>query len=145
MNVRQFLSEIEEKQVLDAIKKAETNTSGEVRVHLESNCKKDTLERAKEIFEKLNMHKTELRNGVLFYIATNSKHFAILGDKGINEKVEPNFWDSIKDLVIEKLKEGKHAEALQLGIHEAGEKLKTYFPFQNDDQNELSDEISTGH
>lgn len=144
MNVRDFLNQTEELQVLEAIKKAETNTSGEIRVHLETECKKEVLERAKEVFEKLKMHKTKLRNGVLFYVATESKHFAILGDKGINEKVEPDFWNSTKEIVLQKMREGEHAKALELGIHQAGERLKTHFPYQKDDLNELSDEISTG-
>ncbi|MEN8839295.1 MAG: TPM domain-containing protein [Flavobacteriales bacterium] len=144
MNVRDFLNQTEELQVLEAIKKAETNTSGEIRVHLETECKKEVLERAKEVFEKLKMHKTKLRNGVLFYVATESKHFAILGDKGINEKVEPDFWNSTKEIVLQKMREGERAKALELGIHQAGERLKTHFPYQQDDLNELSDEISTG-
>jgi uncharacterized membrane protein len=144
MNICNFLNEREEQLVLMAIKKAETNTSGEIRVHLETECKKEVLERAKEVFEKLEMHKTKLRNGVLFYVATESKHFAILGDKGIHEKVEPDFWNSTKEIVLQKMREDEHAEALELGIHQAGERLKTYFPYQQDDLNELSDEISTG-
>lgn len=144
MNVRNFLDEKEEQQVLEAIKNAETNTSGEIRVHLESECKTDVLERAKEVFEKLKMHKTKLRNGVLFYVATESKHFAIIGDRGINEKVEKDFWNSTKDLVLEKMRQGDHALALEIGITQAGEKLKTFFPYQHNDLNELSDEISTG-
>ena len=144
MNVRNFLDETEENLVLEAIKKAETNTSGEIRVHLEKECKKDVLERAKEVFEKLKMHKTKLRNGVLFYVATESKHFAILGDRGINEKVESDFWNSTKEMVLQKMKEGQHTEALKIGIEQAGERLKKHFPYQKNDLNELSDEISTG-
>ncbi len=144
IDAHSFLNPDEEKQVLEAIGQAELNTSGEIRVHLETECKKEVLARAKEVFHHLKMHKTKLRNGVLFYVATESKHFAILGDQGINEKVELTFWDSTKDLVLHHFKQGERALGLALGIHKAGVKLKTFFPYQQNDQNELSDEISTG-
>lgn len=139
------MNQEEEKRILEAIRLAELNTSGEIRVHLESVCNKDTLTRAQEVFHQLKMHKTALRNGVLFYVATESKQFAIVGDKGINEKVEATFWDSTKDLVLHHFKKGERALGLESGIGKAGEKLKAFFPYQQNDQNELSDEISTGH
>ncbi|MDA9066802.1 TPM domain-containing protein [Flavobacteriales bacterium] len=144
MNLEKFLNEKEEKSILEAIKIAETNTSGEIRVHLESECKGDVMERAQKVFTKLKMHKTELRNGVLFYVATESHHFAILGDNGIDEKVPASFWNETKELVISHLKNGERAAGLEAGILKAGEQLKTFFPYQSDDKNELSDEISTG-
>ena len=91
------------------------------------------------------MHKTKLRNGVLFYIAADSHHFAILGDKGINDKVPAEFWDETKELVIDFLKNNQKAEGLEIGILKAGEQLKSFFPYQSDDKNELSDEISVGN
>ena len=144
MNLEKFLNEKEEKSILEAIKIAETNTSGEIRVHLEFECKGDVMERAQKVFTKLKMHKTELRNGVLFYVATESHHFAILGDNGIDEKVPASFWNETKELVISHLKNGERASGLEAGILKAGEQLKTFFPYQSDDKNELSDEISTG-
>lgn len=144
MTVARFLDEEEEQRILEAIKVAEKDTSGEIRVHLESNCDIDPLERAKLVFKKLNMHKTKLRNGVLFYIATESHHFAILGDEGINKKVPANFWNDTKELVISHLKNNEKANGLEAGILKAGEQLKAFFPYQSDDKNELSDEISTG-
>ncbi len=144
MAVANFISALEEKRVLEAIRLAEKNTSGEIRVHLESNCKGDVMERAQKVFKKLKMHKTKLRNGVLFYIATESHHFAILGDKGINEKVPADFWNETKELVISHLKKEEEAKGLEAGILKAGEQLKAFFPYQSDDKNELSDEISTG-
>lgn len=144
MGVHNYFTEENKLQITNAIRVAETNTSGEIRVHIEQYCKGDVLDRAAYIFEKLEMHKTELRNGVLFYLAIKDKKFAILGDGGINAKVEDDFWESTKELVLSKLKEGLYAEALSDGIIKAGEKLKTYFPYQEDDVNELSDEISFG-
>lgn len=144
MSVANFLNEEEEKRVLEAIRIAEKNTSGEIRVHLETKCDGEVLKRAQEVFGKLKMHKTKLRNGVLFYVATDSHHFAILGDEGINKKVPENFWEETKELVISHLKTDERAKGLEAGILKAGEQLKTFFPYQSDDENELSDEISTG-
>ena len=144
MGAEKFFNDEEEKRILDAIKIAEKDTSGEIRVHLESNCDIDPIERAKLVFKKLTMHKTKLRNGVLFYLATDSHHFAILGDQGINEKVPSDFWNETKDLVISHLKNDERAIGLEVGILKAGEQLKTFFPYQSDDINELSDEISIG-
>jgi uncharacterized membrane protein len=144
MGVHKYFSDKDKLQITNAIRVAETNTSGEIRVHIENRCKGDVLDRAAFIFEKLEMHKTELRNGVLFYMAVEDQRFAILGDAGINLKVPENFWESTKNHVIDKLKEGVFAEALSEGIIMAGEQLKTHFPYQKDDVNELSDDISFG-
>ncbi|MFT6716846.1 MAG: putative membrane protein [Saprospiraceae bacterium] len=130
--------------IVQAIEKAELSTSGEVRLHVDDYCKDEVLNRAAFIFEKLEMHKTDLRNGVLFYVAVVDRKFAILGDVGINEKVADDFWDGVKDVVLSGFKEDKHAEALSAGIIKAGEQLKAHFPYQEDDVNELDNEISFG-
>jgi uncharacterized membrane protein len=142
--MKDFITEADKKSIVDAIKEAELNTSGEIRVHIESSCKGDVLDRAAHLFKKLQMHKTEQRNGVLFYLAYKDRKFAILGDGGINRKVPENFWDMIKEKMTVKFKEGKFAEGLAEGIKESGEQLKTHFSYQSDDVNELSDEISFG-
>ena len=144
MSVHQYFTEEDKLQITNAIRVAETNTSGEIRVHIENSCREDVLDRAAYIFEKLEMHKTELRNGVLFYLALKDKKFAILGDGGINGKVPEDFWETTKDAIVSKLKEGLYAEGLASGIIMAGEQLKKHFPYQKDDVNELSDEISFG-
>jgi uncharacterized membrane protein len=144
MSVRKYFSEENKLQIVNAIRVAETNTSGEIRVHIEKHCKEDVLDRAAYIFEKLEMHKTKLRNGVLFYLAIEDHKFAILGDAGINQKVPENFWEEIKEEMAEKFREGKFTEGLSKGIKKAGEELKHHFPYQKDDVNELSDEISFG-
>lgn len=144
MSVHKYFTEESKLQITNAIRVAETNTSGEIRVHIENRCKGDVLDRAAYLFEKLEMHKTELRNGVLFYLAVEDHKFAILGDGGINAKVADDFWESTKEVVIAKLKKGLYAEALSDGIIMAGEQLKANFPYQDDDVNELSDDISFG-
>lgn len=144
MSVQKYFTEENKLQITNAIRVAETNTSGEIRVHIEKHCKGDVLDRAAYIFEKLQMHKTELRNGVLFYLAVEDHKFAILGDGGINAKVEDDFWECTKEAVISKLKENLFAEGLADGILRAGDRLKKHFPYQQNDVNELSDEISFG-
>lgn len=142
MKIENFFSDAEKKAIQTAIADAELNTSGEIRVHIDRVCSGDPMQNAISLFEQLNMHQTENRNGVLFYLALESKKFAIVGDTGINEVVPPNFWDSIKETVITQFKAQQFTEGLCEGIRMAGEKLKAHFPFQKDDTNELSDEIS---
>ncbi len=125
-----------------AIKQAEKDTSGEIRVHIENRCKIDVLDRAADVFAQLKMHKTAQRNGVLVYVALLDHKSAILGDAGINAKVPANFWDSIMKNMIGKFKEGMITEGICEAVITAGEQLKTYFPYQTDDINELPDEIS---
>ena len=137
-----FLSKAEEQEIVQAIVEAEKNTSGEIRVHIEEHTEKSPLERAQEVFFELKMDETQDRNGVLFYICVSDKKFAIIGDKGINEAVESDFWDCTKDTVIANFKEGNFKKGLVEGILRAGERLKKNFPYQSDDTNELSNEIS---
>ena len=137
-----FLSKAEEQEIVYAIVAAEKNTSGEIRVHIEQHSEKSPLDRAQEVFFELKMSETKDRNGVLFYICVSDKKFAIIGDKGINDVVESDFWDCTKDTVIANFKEGNFKKGLVEGILRAGERLKKYFPHQLDDTNELSNEIS---
>jgi uncharacterized membrane protein len=139
-----FFTNEEKEKIIEAIKSAEKDTSGEIRVHLENNLKDDVLDRAAFLFEKLKMHSTEERNGVLFYLAVKDRKFAILGDAGINAVTPENFWDEIKDKMSSYFKEGQYTEGLVSGIAMAGKALKIHFPYKSDDVNELSDEISFG-
>ena len=142
MSARMFFSKEEQQKIVSAIKEAELNTSGEIRVHIENRCKGETLERAAEMFYELKMDHTAARNGILFYLAVKDRKFAIIGDEGINRNVEHDFWNDIKDEMTSKFKEGQFTEELVAGILKCGNKLKQYFPYQKDDVNELSDEIS---
>lgn len=140
--VEDFLSSKEEQEIVKAIRVAEKNTSGEIRVHIESNPQKDLMNRAKEVFCLLKMEKTEQRNGVLIYVAVRSKQFAILGDEGIHTKVTDNFWNAEKQLAFFYFSKEKYKKGLVEVIKKVGEKLKVHFPYQKEDVNELSDEIS---
>jgi uncharacterized membrane protein len=141
---KKFFSKEEQLKIKKAILNAELDTSGEIRVHIESNCKVDVLDRASFLFSKLGMDKTDLHNGVLFYLAVNSKKFAIIGDKGINKEVPENFWQEINEKMSAKFKIGEYTEGMSEGIALAGVRLKKHFPHHIDDINELSDEISFG-
>lgn len=138
---KQFTTEQKEAMV-NAIREAEKNTSGEIRIHIENRCKKEVLDRASEVFAELKMHKTAMRNGVLVYIALEDKKLAILGDAGINTKVPSDFWDGIKNQMVEKFKAGQVTEGISEAVLKVGESLKAYFPYQKDDTNELPDDIS---
>jgi len=143
MKASDFFNDNEKKAIVEAIRNAELDTSGEIRVHIELHCKSsDVRDCAANAFAMLKMHKTKLRNGVLFYIAVLDRKFAIIGDVGINKVVPPNFWDEIKEKMENFFKEEKFVEGLITGIMMAGEKLKVYFPRMYEDINELSDEIS---
>jgi uncharacterized membrane protein len=137
-----FLTKQDEQEIVSSIVEAEKNTSGEIRVHIEEHSEKSPLDRAQEVFFELKMNETQDRNGVLFYICVSDKKFAIIGDKGINDVVESDFWDCTKDTVIANFKEGNFKKGLVEGILKAGQRLKHYFPYQSDDTNELSNEIS---
>ncbi len=141
---KNFFTETEQQQIIEAIKAAELNTSGEIRLHIEPTCEGDPYERAQKVFESLGMAATELKNGVLFYLAYQSKKFAIIGDKGIHEKVSQQFWDAEKEVLMAHFKEGKYAAGLIQTIGDAGQKLKAHFPYASNDTNELSDDISYG-
>ena len=144
MQPSHFFSSDQKKLIRQAIADAELDTSGEIRVHLERHCKGDVLDRGAYLFEKLGMHNTASRNGVLFYLAVEDKKFAILGDAGINAVTQDDFWDHIKDSMQAEFREGRFAEGLEWGIRQAGASLKQHFPYQENDINELPDDISFG-
>lgn len=140
-----FLSSSEEQEIIKAIALAENETSGEIRVHIEEHSDLPTLDRAKEVFKMLNMHKTNARNGVLFYIGVKDRHFAIIGDEGIDAVVPYDFWESTKEKVISHFKLNQFKEGLIAGIIHTGKQLKHFFPNDNlNDKNELPNEISRG-
>jgi len=139
-----FFSPEEELKILEAIQRAERQTSGEIKVHIEGNCYIDLLDRTTEVFALLNMHETEQRNGALIYMAIEDHLFAIIGDLGINAIVPEDFWDEARDLMEENFKAGNIVKGLEVGIEKIGEKLREYFPYQTDDTNELPDDISYG-
>ncbi len=142
--VEDFLTKQEEQEIIEAIQVAEKNTSGEIRVHIEATSEKEHYERAIEVFHLLKMFETKDSNGVLIYVAVEDHKFVIYGDKGINEVVPKDFWNTTKDAMQNHFKEGNFKQGLIDGILKAGQELKLHFPWQTDDENELSNEISKG-
>ncbi|HLT71902.1 MAG TPA: TPM domain-containing protein, partial [Cyclobacteriaceae bacterium] len=139
---RDFFSAEEKKWIREAILEAEKGTSGEIQVHLENHAMKPLAERVQEVFNILEISETSRRNGVLFYLAIKDRQFAILGDAGIDQVVEPGFWDAIRQHMEVMFREGKFTDGICDGIRMAGEQLAKYFPITKDDRNELPDDIS---
>lgn len=141
LNPKTFLTDEEKKQVEEAVKKSEKQTSGEIKLYIDRFCWEKIEEKAFRIFNKLNLFKTKERNGVLIYLVTTNKEFLIYGDEGINKKVPENFWKDIRIKMEQNFKEGNFGNGISEAIETIGEKLKIYFPYRSDDTNEISDEI----
>lgn len=139
-----FLSKKEEEEIVSAIRQAENDTSGEIRVHIEHGEGKDPMERAKELFHELKMDNTRLSNGVLLYIAVHDHRFAICGDRGIDQVVPEGFWDSTRDLMQNHFRNKAFKEGIIGGVLNAGKELKKHYPWNSEDPNELTDELSKG-
>ncbi|MFQ5447749.1 MAG: TPM domain-containing protein [Saprospiraceae bacterium] len=139
-----FFKKEEEQRIIAAIGEAEAQTSGEIRVHLQKGFKGKVEDAAAKTFARLRMDRTADRNGVLIFIVPSRQQFAIIGDKGIHEKVPPNFWQDVRDVMQHHFRDGKYADGVCEGVLLAGQKLKEHFPWQSDDVNELPDEISYG-
>ncbi|MDR6301844.1 TPM domain-containing protein [Mesonia maritima] len=143
-STQEFINKTDEQEIVAAIREAENKTSGEIRVHIERTCTIDIFDRAKTIFHELKIDNTKLENGVLIYLAVEDHKFYIMGDRGIDKVVPPNFWESTKDIMQSHFRKGEFKKGLVEGIHKAGEQLKKHFPLADDDINELSDQISRG-
>jgi uncharacterized membrane protein len=141
---RSFFTAEQRDTIKQAIIDAESNTSGEIRVHIETWCHGKVLDRAAKVFHSLKMQDTEQRNGVLIYLGIRHHKFAIIGDAGIHAQVGDNFWDDVKQKMVENFKDKNFTEGLVQAIAEVGTKLKAYFPHLPDDVNELPDDISFG-
>jgi len=137
-----FFSKKEKAQILTAVREAEKDTSGEIRIHLEYKTRGPVCGHAQKVFQRIGMTKTAQRNGVLVFLATGNKKFAVLGDVGINEKVPEGFWNDVVGIMQEHFKRDKFAEGISEAVLRIGEKLKAYFPYRANDKNELPDSIS---
>jgi uncharacterized membrane protein len=145
MNQKQFLATLDQKRIVDAISAAELMTSGEIRVHIQPLAQGGGIrEVAQKTFERLGMTKTDLRNGVLLFIACEEQRFVILGDSGIDTRVPAGFWDQIAAHLTIRFRAGEFTEGIVEAIHAAGEALRSWFPRAADDRNELSNDLSIG-
>ncbi len=143
MNLDSIITDSIKEHLEQAIANAEQKTSAELRVHIEDLCKEDPFDRAAYVFRELKMHQTQLRNGVLIYIALGSKNLVIMGDAGINQHMNQQEWDGIRDRIIEQFKHAHYEQGIIEGIEAIGKKLQTHFPNAATNANELSNKITT--
>jgi uncharacterized membrane protein len=143
VRTREFLRQLDEAAVVQAIQQAETRTSGEIRVFVTTRHVRtdDIIARAASRFEKLGMSGTQDRNAVLLYFAPRSQQFAIIGAKAVHEKFGAHLWQEIASMMEDKLRGGRYTEAIVSGISMAGNLLARHFPRRTDDRNELPNEI----
>ncbi len=140
-----LLNSEDQEKVVHAISFAENVTSGEIRVVVENSVgQEDIMAKATNYFAELEMHNTALRNGVLIYLAIADHQFAIIGDVGIDQKVEKDFWECTKNEMLSFFRLGDFAGGLVAGINHAGRRLQEYFPREEDDVNELPNDIYFG-
>lgn len=142
--VRAFLSDADLDAVAAAIAAAEATTSAEIRVHLDARCPGEPMPRAVAVFERLGMHQTAARHGVLVYVSVEDHKLAVLGDRGIHERVGQVYWDRLVQGVIAHLRERRHRDGLVHAVAEVGAVLRRHFPRRPDDVNELPDRVSLG-
>jgi uncharacterized membrane protein len=131
----------EQELIANTIAEAEKATSGEIRIAIEKHCSGSAFERATQYFAELGMDKTAQRNGVLIYLASDDKKFAIIGDRGIDSVVPDDFWETTQVAMKAHFLSGNLAEGIIAGVSLAGEKLALFFPYQNGDVNELPNDI----
>jgi uncharacterized membrane protein len=146
---RQLLSAADLEAIAAAVAAAEHETSGEIRVHLERRLPRaagapagDALARATEIFTRLGMHATSERNGVLIYLAVEDHKLAIAGDAGVHGRVGDEYWQRVRDAMVERLRRGEPRDAVLHAVTEVGQVLRRFFPRRPDDRNELSNRVS---
>lgn len=142
MNQKDFLAQLDQQRIVDSIAVAEKLTSGEIRVHIQPKARGELRNVAERTFERLGMTKTELRNGVLLFIASEEQRFVILGDRGIDEKVPAGFWDAIASQLTERFKAAQFTDGIVEAIESAGAQLQSYFPRAENDVDELANDIN---
>ena len=142
--VRALLSDDDLAAIARAVAEAEGHTSAEIRVHLDHSCEGDALQQAIKVFERLGMHRTAARNGVLVYITVTDRKLAVIGDKGIHERVGEAYWQGLVAAVRERMRQQQPRDGLIHAIAELGRELSRHFPRHPDDKNELSDQVTLG-
>ena len=143
---KDFFSPDERARIIDAIRVAEMQTSGEIRLFVESRCKYvDPVDQASEIFWRLKMDQTVERNGVLIYVAIKDHQLAIIGDEGIHQRVGSQFWDKEVVNMLKHFQNKEFVAGVIAVVEDIGEALRTHFPYvTSTDKNELPDDIVFG-
>ncbi|MCW1964079.1 TPM domain-containing protein [Chryseobacterium viscerum] len=137
-----FLTNQQIASLVEAIQSAEDHSTGEIRVHIDSNTDSRDAKTAFEVFKKLDMDKTAERNAVLFHVNFEQKYLTIIGDIGIHEKVKQSYWDHLHDYITAEFAKGYYYQALKSAILETGLELKKHFPVEGENPNQLSNEIT---
>lgn len=137
-----FLTNQQIASLVEAIQSAEEHSTGEIRVHIDSNTENHNAETAFEVFRELCMNKTAERNAVLFHVNFEQKYLTIIGDIGIHEKVHQSYWDHLHDYITSEFAKGNYYKALKSAILETGIELKKHFPVTGENHNELPNEIT---
>ncbi|TDX93441.1 TPM domain-containing protein [Chryseobacterium daecheongense] len=140
--MNQFLTDQQIASLVEAIQSAEEHSTGEIRVHIDSNTETQNAQTAFEVFKKLCMNKTAERNAVLFHVNFEQKYLTIIGDTGIHEKVHQSYWDRLHDYITSEFSKGNYYKALKSAILETGLELKKHFPVEGENHNELPNEIT---
>jgi uncharacterized membrane protein len=141
MKEQAFIEQLQNEQIVNAIRAAEARTSGEIRVFISRKETSDPLTAAQQEFTRLGMTKTAERNGVLIFVAPRSQQFAILGDKGIHERCGENFWREVAEQMAAHFRKSEFTEGMVSAIQKAGSLLAEHFPRRSDDKNELPDAV----
>jgi uncharacterized membrane protein len=142
--VRRFLSEVDLHAVAAAIGAVEKQTAAEVRVHLDAHCPGDAMAQAVAVFERLGMHRTAERHGVLIYVAIEDRKLAVLGDQGIHDRLGQTYWDRLVQDILAHFRDERPRDGLLHAVGEVGAALRQHFPRRSDDDNELPDQLSIG-
>lgn len=143
---REFFNREQQQQIVEAIQKAEKNTSGEVRFFVESKCKfVDPVDRAKEIFFSLKMEQTIDRNAVLLYMAMDDHQLALFADEGIYQRLGGQYWNNEVKKIISYFTKDDYTGGICRVVRDIGEALQGEFPYESSDKNELPDEIIFGN
>lgn len=137
-----FLTDQQIASLVEAIQSAEEHSTGEIRVHIDSNTENDNAKTAFKIFEKLCLNQTVEKNAVLFHVNFEQKYLTIIGDTGIHEKVHQSYWNHLHDYITAEFAKGNYYKALKSAILETGLELKKYFPVTGENPNQLSNEIT---
>ena len=137
-----FLTDQQMASLVEAIKTAEDDSTGEIRIHIDSNTEGNNAEIAFEVFKRLCKDQTVEKNAVLFHVNFEQQYLTIIGDEGIHEKVHQTFWERMHDQITSEFSKGNFHDGLKNAVLETGLELKKYFPITGENPNELPNEIT---
>ena len=139
-----FLGAIDDARIVSAIQAAEGRSRGEIRVHVAQGVVPDARRAAEADFARLGMSATAERNGVLILVAPESQSFAVVGDRGIDEKLPAGFWDEMAAALAADFRAARFTEGIVSAVTRVADELARHFPRRpgEEDRNELPDGVS---